>query len=90
MTLAENLADLERHAGSSSGARRSRSRCSSPASARAIGCVYIAPSKRSGHDADVRRGCATHAELDDPLRRGVATWLADEWPFHSVYAPGLG
>ena len=31
---------------------------------------------------------ASHAELDAPLWRAVAEWLASDWPFGSVeYAP---
>jgi hypothetical protein len=90
MTLEENLADLERHAGEFERREAFTFTVLEPSSARVIGCVYIYPSKQPEHDADVRSWVrATHAELDDPLRRGVAAWLADEWPFHSVHAPGL-
>ena len=62
-----------------------------PGSTRVIGCVYIYPSDRPEYDADVRSWVrATHAELDDPLRRGVAAWLARDWPFEACDAPGLG
>jgi hypothetical protein len=27
---------------------------------------------------------ASRVELDAPLRRGVAEWLASEWPFENV------
>jgi hypothetical protein len=91
MTLGENLADLERHAGEFERREAFTFTVLEPGSARVIGCVYIYPSDQPEHDADVRSWVrATHAELDDPLRRGVAAWLADEWPFRSVHAPGLG
>ncbi len=76
MSAARNLADLEMHA------RHFRERegftytVLDPASDDVLGCVYIYP------------GCvrswvrASHAALDEPLRRAVAEWLAsDAWPF---------
>jgi hypothetical protein len=79
MTLAENLADLEMHA------RHFRDRegftytVLDPETDDVIGCVYVYPGRVRSW---VR---ASRAELDEPLRRGVAEWLAsDAWP------PGLG
>jgi hypothetical protein len=91
MTLDENLADLERHAREFEQREAFTFTVLEPRSSRVIGCVYIYPSDRSQNDADVRSWVrATHAELDDPLRHGVAAWLARDWPFRSVHAPGLG
>ncbi len=81
MSLQENLADMERHAGDFA-ARRGFT-YSVLDGTNVIGCVYIYPSQ--DHDAEVRswvRG--SRADLDEPLWRAVAAWLAAEWPFGSV------
>jgi hypothetical protein len=91
MTLEENQADLERHAREFELRDAFTFTVLEPDSSRVIGCVYIYPSDRPECDADVRSWVrATHADLDGPLRRGVAAWLARDWPFQSVFAPGLG
>jgi RimJ/RimL family protein N-acetyltransferase len=91
MTLEENLADLERHAREFEQREGFTFTVLEPGSTRVIGCVYMYPSRRPEYDADVRSWVrATHAELDDPLRRGVSAWIARDWPFGSVHAPGLG
>ena len=47
-----------------------------------IGCLYVYPSKRAGHDADVRWWVtAARAELDPVLWSAVTDWLATAWPF---------
>jgi RimJ/RimL family protein N-acetyltransferase len=91
MTLEENEADLDRHAREFEQREAFTFTVLEPGSSRVIGCVYIYPSDRPECDAGVRSWVrATHAELDDPLRRAVAAWLARDWPFRSVDAPGLG
>jgi RimJ/RimL family protein N-acetyltransferase len=90
MTPAENLADLERHERDFGRRQGFTFTVLDPASGGVIGCVYIYPSTRSDRDADARSWVrASHAELDGPLRRAVADWLADEWPFQHVDVPGL-
>jgi hypothetical protein len=90
MTLEENLADLERHAREFEQREACTFTVLEPGSTRVIGCVYMYPSDRPECDADLRSWVrATHAELDDLLRRGVSAWLAHDWPFRSVHAPGL-
>jgi hypothetical protein len=89
MPLAENLADLERHARDFGRLQGFTYTVLDPASRAVIGCVYIYPSKLPGHDADVRLWVrATHAELDQPLWQTVSEWLERDWPFRSVSAPG--
>jgi hypothetical protein len=60
-----------------------------PASRDVIGCVYIYPSRDSGHDARAHSWVrASRAQLDTPLWRVVSEWLGSDWPFASVeYAP---
>lgn len=84
MTLDENLADLERHA------RHFRDREGFTYTVLdgddVVGCVYVYPDEDGGTGARVRSWVRrSRAELDGPLRRAVADWLASEaWPFASV------
>jgi len=57
-----------------------------------VGCVYVYPANDSVHDAHVRSWVReSRAELDEPLRRAVSTWLtSDAWPFERpLYEPLL-
>lgn len=53
-----------------------------------LGCVYISPSRKEGHDAAVRMW-VTKAEFDKGLQpvvlKEVKEWLAKSWPFKNVY-----
>jgi RimJ/RimL family protein N-acetyltransferase len=85
MTLEENLRDLQMHAGHFAERRGFTYTVLDPQTRRVIGCLYIYPAKDDVHDARVRSWVrATHAELDVPLRRAVAGWLVERWPFHDV------
>ena len=51
-----------------------------------IGCVYIYPSKRTGHDAEVASWVrATRAEMDVQVWRRVSEWIERDWPFTNAY-----
>jgi hypothetical protein len=51
-----------------------------------IGCVYIYPSRRSGHDAEVRSWVReTRTEMDAVVWRSVSGWLETAWPFSNAY-----
>ena len=55
-----------------------------PATDDVVGCVYVNPAS-SGDGAVVRSWVReSHAELDEPLRDAVVSWLAREWPLASV------
>ena len=58
--------------------------------AECLGCLYIDPTRLSGHDAEVfcwvRASRA--ADLDAKLYDTVRSWLATAWPFKSVAYPG--
>jgi hypothetical protein len=55
-----------------------------------IGCVYIYPSEDDRVEAHVRSWVrADRAELDRPLRKAVAKWLEQDWPFADVRYDGL-
>ena len=55
-----------------------------------LGCVYISPSRKEGHDASVRMW-VTKAEFDKGLEpvvlKEVKAWLARSWPFKNVLYP---
>ncbi len=58
---------------------------------RCLGCVYIYPSEKVGHDAKVMlwvRQSELRKGLDDKLFSAVKIWLSEEWWFTSVAFPG--
>ena len=82
MSAEENAADLAKHAQDFADRAGFTYTVLDPASGEVIGCVYFYPSRRGGHDVDVRSWVrADHAELDKPLHDLVRQWLADAWPF---------
>lgn len=84
MTLEENLADLRRHADDFARRRGFTYTVLDPAGDEVIGCVYIYPSRKDGHDAKVTSWVrADRAELDVPLYEAVKGWLSTHWPFQS-------
>jgi RimJ/RimL family protein N-acetyltransferase len=89
MTLEQNRGDLERHRRDFEQRKGFTYTVLDPGSRSVIGCVYIYPSKRPVHDAEVLLWVrATHAQLDQQLWRAVWEWLDRDWPFRSVSAPG--
>jgi RimJ/RimL family protein N-acetyltransferase len=47
-----------------------------------IGCVYIYPSDRAGHDAEVSSWVrASRAEMDTVVWRALTEWIGKTWPF---------
>lgn len=55
-----------------------------------LGCVYISPSRKPGHDAAVRLW-VTKAEFDKGLQpillEDMKAWLGKSWPFKNVLWP---
>lgn len=90
MTLEENLADLERHARDFAERTGFTYTVLDPDDD-VVGCVYVYPARDGVHDARVRSWVrASRAELELPLRRAVAAWLAEAWPFsRPLYEPLL-
>ena len=88
LSLAENLRDLQRHAGDFD-RRLGFTYTVLDDGDRIIGCVYIYPSQSDSRAAQVRSWVtANRAELDLPVHDGVAHWLATDWPFIDVlYRP---
>jgi len=51
-----------------------------------IGCVYIYPTRREGHDAEVSSWVTERrAEMDVPVWSALSAWLAEAWPFARPY-----
>jgi hypothetical protein len=83
MTLAENRADLERHARDFE--QRTGFTYTVLAGDEVVGCVYIYPLEGVERGAQVRSWVrASRAGLDEPLWRAVRDWLDLEWPFARV------
>ena len=84
MTLEENRADLQRHAGDFEKRSGFTYTVLEPGGD-VVGCVYIYPPQDDRHDVQVESWVrASHADLDDPLWRAVTDWLAADWPFEKV------
>lgn len=51
-----------------------------------IGCVYIYPSDRAGHDAEVSSWVReSRAELDTVVWTALTEWIGKAWPFSRPY-----
>lgn len=51
-----------------------------------IGCLYIYPASRTGHDAEVRSWVReSRAAMDDAVWSTVSGWLEATWPFLNPY-----
>ena len=89
MTLAENLGDLQRHAGDFVARSGFTYTVRASGSDEIIGCVYIYPLADGGPGADVRSWVSVdRASLDVALYDAVSEWLRSAWPFTAVsYAP---
>ncbi len=86
MTPDQNRGDLVRHAADFAALAGFTYTVLEPGSARVIGCLYIYPLKGVPHGAEVHSWVTEdRAELDVPLYRAVAEWLAgDAWPFERI------
>ena len=80
MTLEANLEDLVRHAKDFE--ERRGFTYSILDSDDVIGCIYIYPARRSGHDADISSWVReSRAELDAAVWEALSTWIDEAWPF---------
>jgi hypothetical protein len=82
MSLAENLADLTRHAADFEARKGFTFTVLDASGDEVLGCVYLYPSSSPEHDVEVQTWVtAARAELDEVLADAVAAWLADAWPW---------
>jgi len=85
MTLAENLADLRRHADDFARRAGFTFTVLDPGDGDVIGCVYLYPSRSEEFDVTVQSWVrADRADLDRPLADAVAGWLATDWPWQRL------
>lgn len=83
MSAEENLSDLTRHAADFEARRGFTFTVLNP-SDEVIGCVYLYPTRKDGHDVEVQSWVrAADSRLDGPLADAVARWLEAEWPWTS-------
>lgn len=84
MSLEDNLGDLVMHADEFE--ERTAFAYSILDGDEVIGCLYIDPPTREGHDADVRSWVReSRAELDAVVWHTISNWLAESWPFANPY-----
>lgn len=90
-TLAENLADLQRHQQEFLDRKAFAYTVVARDESRVLGCVYINPPRRTSAEAEVSMWArqSEHARgLDALLFQTVRNWLEESWPFDSVAYPG--
>ena len=84
MTLEANLEDLVRHAEDFE--ERSGFTYSILDGDDVIGCIYIYPGRRPGHDAVVSSWVReSRAGLDAAVWEAMSTWIDEAWPFSNPY-----
>jgi RimJ/RimL family protein N-acetyltransferase len=62
-----------------------------PAEATCLGCVYINPSRKVPHDAEIFywvRASEANTGLAEELASFVRSWVNELWPFSNVVYPG--
>ena len=87
LTLRQNLVDLGWHEKEFQLRRSFAYTVLSPGEDRVVGCVYIDPSTREGHDAAVflwARQSELAGGLEERLHAAVKNWLRTAWPFVAV------
>jgi hypothetical protein len=91
LTLEQNLVDLGWHQKEFQMRRSFAYTVVDPAEARVLGCVYINPPSRRGHDAEVTlwaRQSELASGLESRLHQAVRQWIVREWPFAAAAFPG--
>ena len=84
MSLEANLEDLERHARDFEA--REGFTYSILDGEDVIGCLYIYPTTRDGHDAEVSSWVTeARADLDVVAWSAISAWIASAWPFERPY-----
>jgi RimJ/RimL family protein N-acetyltransferase len=90
-TLAENLADLERHQREFLNREAFAYTVVALDESRVLGCVYIYPARKTKADAEIYmwvRQSEHDQGLDPVLFHAVKNWIATSWPFANVAFPG--
>ena len=91
LTLEQNLIDLGWHQKEFQIRRSFAYTVVNPSGSMVVGCVYILPTRKRDHDAEVylwARQSELAGGLEDRLYTTVKNWLETEWPFKIVAFPG--
>jgi len=91
LTLEQNLIDLGWHQKEFQIRRSFAYTVVSLSEATVKGCVYIEPTRKSGHDAEIylwARQSELANGMEDRLYDAVREWVAKEWPFENPAFPG--
>lgn len=91
LTLQQNLIDLGWHQKEFQTRRSFAYTVVTPSESMVLGCVYVEPTRKRGHDAEVylwARQNELPGGLEARLYATVKDWIAKEWPFESVAFPG--
>lgn len=91
LTLEQNLIDLGWHQKEFQTRRSFVYTVVAPDESRVLGCVYLLPTRKRGHDAEVylwaRQSELGHG-LEQRLLAAVRGWVAAAWPFRAAAFPG--
>ena len=91
LTLTQNLIDVGWHQKEFQTRRSFAYTMVDLAETEVLGCVYILPSTKRGHDAEVylwARQRELAGGLEDRLYAVTRAWIATQWPFQAVAYPG--
>jgi hypothetical protein len=93
LTLEQNLIDLGWHQKEFQTRRSFAYTVVRPSESMVLGCVYIEPTRRTGHDAVVylwARQSELAGGLEERLYAAVKDWISTDWPFKTPAFPGRG
>lgn len=91
LTLEDDLVDLAWHQKEFALRTSFAYTITTPDGSRVLGCLYLFPSRRADHDAEVyfwSREPADGGIPEDVLDADVRRWLREAWPFTRVAFPG--
>jgi len=91
LTLEQNLIDLGWHQKEFQTRRSFAYTVVDPAETRVLGCVYVEPTRKRGHDAEVflwARQSELAGGLEQRLYAAVRAWIGEAWPFVAAAFPG--
>ena len=92
LTLEQNLIDLGWHQKEFQRRRSFAYTVVAPDESRVLGCVYINPTRKEGHEAVVylwARQSELASGMETELAEAVKAWLAADWPFKNPALPGI-
>jgi hypothetical protein len=91
LTLRQNLIDLGWHEKEFQNRTSFAYTMVAPDESEVLGCVYVYPTDKAGHDAEIFlwvRESEVANDLDEALFEVVQRWLASAWPFANPGYPG--